>query len=1325
MNLFYKIGASAFCLIIAGVSAIGSHAQNIRFEHLSLEDGLSQSTINAIIQDQQGFMWFATQDGLNRYDGYRFKKYSPIPFDTTSLADNWISDVFEDREGVLWVASIAGLSRRNPGDETFQNYTHADNNPNSLGANQVTSVITDRRGRVWAGLRGDGLDRMDPDSPGTFVHHSHDPSDETSLSNDRILDIYEAESGDIWVGTSNGLNRFVEETGAFERFFYTPTEGNGRGPDASNTVFTIYEQTHASGVLWVGVGNGLARFDPSKGETTRYDFDGRPVGSISRDPADENTLWLTGRTAGLVRFNVVTGEYERFTNDPGEPTSLGSDDNLTVYTDRSGVVWVGSFSYGLSKFDPSSGGFKHYRNNPGDRNSIAGQVVWSVYEDGESALWIGALDSDGSNWLNRVDRANGQVTRFSNDPEDNTSLTAGSVFSTLRDKNGQLWVGTANNAAGGLNRVNESTGTFERYQHDPNDTGTLSGNDVAWITEDDEGMLWVATLNNGLNRFDPDTGRSTRYAHDPDDTTSLSSDEVTFVLQDSAGRIWVGTYGAGLCLFHEETETFQRYQYDAADPATITSNFVNVILERADEPGILYLGLSGSGLGRLDIDTGQVSNWSDRDGLSNNVVYGILEDDNGHLWMSTNSGISRYDVEADRFRNYGLDKGLPFLEFSAGAFHRGSSGELYFGGLGLIAFRPEDLKENSIPPPVALTEFRLFNQPVQVGPESPLQRALSKTEEVRLKHWQKVLSFEFVALHYTHPLKNEFAYRLDPFDSDWVTAGSQRSATYTNLDPGRYVFSVKAANSDGVWNEEGASLRVIIESPWWQTWWAYALYVLLLGIGIFGVDRIQRRRLLKKERERSFLQEARLRAETAEAQAKALEAENRQKKNVELLSEIGREITAFLDFDTIFLKLYDHVNGLLDATVFGVGVYHSDEGQIEYRLAIEKGKRYAPYTRDTSDKNQFPVWCIENREPVFINDVSTEYSQYIEEYDDKPRLLEDGSYSEVARSMIYLPLMSKDRVMGVITTQSYEKDAYDSHHLNILQNLATYTAIALDNADAYRRLNGTLEDLQAAQDRLVRSEKMASLGQLTAGIAHEIKNPLNFVNNFAAVSAELTEELVEKIDEHIDKQLAEVAEELREILSDLKINAEMINEHGKRADGIVKSMLQHSRGDSGERAATDVNSLLEEYVNLAYHGMRAADPSFNASIDKDYDEAAGAVNMVPQDIGRVLINLLNNAFYAVNERAKMAEEKYDPTLSVSTKRRGSKVEIVVRDNGTGIPDSVKEKIFEPFFTTKPTGSGTGLGLSMSYDIVTTGHGGEFEVESEAGKFTQFTVTLPG
>ena len=461
----------------------------------------------------------------------------------------------------------------------------------------------------------------------------------------------------------------------------------------------------------------------------------------------------------------------------------------------------------------------------------------------------------------------------------------------------------------------------------------------------------------------------------------------------------------------------------------------------------------------------------------------------------------------------------------------------------------------------------------------------------------------------------------------------------------------------------------------------------------------------------------------------------KQKENVELLSEIGKEITASLDMDTIFFKLYEHVNQLVDATIFGVGIFHPEQEQIEYRLAIEKGKRYAPYSRAMSDKNQFPVWCIEHREPVFINDVETEYSRYIGAYKHLGGRLEDGTTSESPSSLIYLPLVSQEKILGVIAIQSFRKDAYTEYHLNLLQNLAAYTSIALDNADAYRRLDATLQNLQATQQQLVTQQKLASLGQLTAGIAHEIKNPLNFVNNFAVLSMDLAKELREEIEKIEEGELKiedsglrmadhESLANMKEILTMLEQNAEKINHHGKRADGIVKSMMQHARGSSGQRELANINHLLDDAVNLTYHGMRANDPSFNVTIEREYDESIGPLEVVPQDLSRVFLNIINNAAYAANQKKKDNFDGFSPTLSVSTKNLGDKIEIRIRDNGNGIPPDVREKIFNPFFTTKPTGQGTGLGLSISYDIIVQQHRGEIQVETEEGKFTEFVVRLP-
>jgi signal transduction histidine kinase len=438
------------------------------------------------------------------------------------------------------------------------------------------------------------------------------------------------------------------------------------------------------------------------------------------------------------------------------------------------------------------------------------------------------------------------------------------------------------------------------------------------------------------------------------------------------------------------------------------------------------------------------------------------------------------------------------------------------------------------------------------------------------------------------------------------------------------------------------------------------------------------------------------------------------------LSKIGRDITSTLDLDTILNTVYENVNQLMDATVFGIGIYKEDEGAIEYRLAIEEGKRYKPYQRKMHDKSQLAVWCIENNREVFINDIEKEHKKYISDKDMKIiGSLEDGSIPKSPNSLIYLPLQVKDKIVGLISVQSYQGNAYSQYHLDILKTLASYTSAALYNARSYEALQTTLNELKLTQQQLVQSEKMASLGELTAGIAHEIQNPLNFVNNFSDVN----KELIEEMDEEIDKQNIQA---VKEIAKDIKENEEKINHHGKRADAIVKGMLQHSRKSSGQKEPTDINALADEYLRLSYHGLRAKDKNFNATIETDFNKSIGKINMIPQDIGRVLLNLFNNAFYTCTERSRAstssAGQTYEPTVSVTTKKLENRVCITVSDNGNGIPQKIVDKIFQPFFTTKPTGQGTGLGLSLSYDIVKA-QGGEIKVESKEGEGTEFIIQL--
>lgn len=574
----------------------------------------------------------------------------------------------------------------------------------------------------------------------------------------------------------------------------------------------------------------------------------------------------------------------------------------------------------------------------------------------------------------------------------------------------------------------------------------------------------------------------------------------------------------------------------------------------------------------------------------------------------------------------------------------------------------------------------------------------------RFSNRQNDLTFEFTTLSYIQPDANRFSINLEGYDSQWSAWSDDNNYNFTNLPPGSYTFRVKAKNIYGQESTED-SFRFTILPPWYTAWWAYLGYILLLTLVFYGLIHFRTRNL----RARSLSLEKVVRQRTHQIRE--------QKDHIEKLSRIGRDITSSLSIENIIRTAYENVNSLMDASVFTIGLHKQEEDSLEFPAAIEKGRLLEPFSVFLNDEKSLAAWCFNHREEVFINHYDAEYSRYVSQ----KSLAKD----EIPESVIYLPLWNKEKVTGVISAQSFIRKAYTDYHLNILRNVATYSAIALENADAYTHLATLVDELKTAQNRLVTQSKLAALGELTAGISHEIQNPLNFVNNFSEVSRELLDEMKEEL----SKGNLTDADAL---VSDIRQNLEKIIYHGKRADSIVKGMLQHSRGSSGVKQLTDINNLCDEFFRLSYHGIRAKDKSFNAKMKSDFDPHVGKVNLVSQDIGRVVLNLISNAFYSVTERKKLNEPGYEPTVWVSTRlipvsgsvERQNRIEIWVKDNGTGISHSRLDKIFQPFYTTKPTGEGTGLGLSLSYDIVTKGHGGDLTVETKEGEGSVFIVNLP-
>jgi signal transduction histidine kinase/CheY-like chemotaxis protein len=646
-------------------------------------------------------------------------------------------------------------------------------------------------------------------------------------------------------------------------------------------------------------------------------------------------------------------------------------------------------------------------------------------------------------------------------------------------------------------------------------------------------------------------------------------------------------------------------------------------------------------------------------------------------------------------------------------FGRGPMGVPLVEGDGVVWFGRQDqfVRLDLSRAETPATSFPALIRRVASGPDRVLYAGFGSPDRPVLAASANALRFEFAAPTFLDEAATEYQSRLEGFDRDWSAWTREALRDYTNLAFGTYTFRVRARNVAGQVSGD-AVYGFTISPPWYRTWWAYGAGLLLLALGVFGVDRFQRRRLIRQERERAQFAEARLRAEAAEALART---ESEGKKNVELLSEIGREITATLDIDTIFALLYERVNDLADAEVFGVGIYHPERHAIEYRLAFEKGKRYEPYTRDTTDPDQLPVWCIEHRQPVCINDVRAEYGKYIRRYDEESRPLEDGSMSEQPRSIIYMPLMAKERVLGIITIQSFKAHAYTEHHLNVMQSLASYTAIALDNAAAYRQLNEQEHEIrrlfeEAERARAAAEEADAAKSAFLSTVSHELRTPLTSVLGFAKIIKKRLDERIFPLVPTSDRKVAQAVQQVGD-------NLKVVVSEGERLTKLIDDVLDLAKIEAGKLEWHMESVTIDDVVERATAATASLLEPKGLRLVK---EIAGDLPPVTGDGDRliqVVINLISNA-------VKFTDAG---TITCRAARRGDEIVLSVSDTGMGIAPADQAKVFERFkqvgdtLTDKP--KGTGLGLPICREIVEH-HGGRIWVESELGRGSTFSFSLP-
>ncbi len=794
---------------------------DISFGRITTEDGLPHNTVRTIVEDQQGFIWIGTRDGLARYDGVDFKVYKHDRDNPNSITDNHIRAIVVDPSGILWVGTENdGLNKFDPATETFTPYRHDKDAPNSLSHPNVFSLYQDQHGILWIGGRDGHLNKFDPTTE-TFTHYINSDL----LGNSRIHTIRGDESGMLWLALDNGLVQFNPKTETFTPYFFD-----------ANHIKMVYDYQQ-SNISWIDPdGSKLNQFDSDVEQFVQYQYDPNNANSFSYDTLmvvyedRSGALWGAstssdiGIDVGLSRYNPNTQQFSHYTYDSLNPYSLSNNIINVVFEDRTGMLWFGTQGNGISTFSPIRQKFTVYKPDVNNPDGLSDNNILTVYEDSTGLLWVGHV-----NGLETFDRKIRKVIdRYQHNPDDPNSISKGTWWWTFyEDQFGDVWMGGWD---AGLNRFNRKTGKFQHYYHDADDPHSLGGNNVISILEDRSGTLWVGA--GGLNRFDRETQQFQVYRPDPENPNSVSDGDIDGIYEDSDGILWLTTWNGGLNRFDKETESFTQYRQDAKDPTSIISNGTNDFLE--DQAGRLWVSTVG-GLCQLHPETDVFTCYVEKDGLPGNRVGHMLEDKQGNLWLATFNGLSKFNPAKKTFRNYDKYDGLPSnaLDYS----YQNEQGEMFFGIANtFITFDPETLKDNPDDPPVVLTNMNLFNNPVPISGDSILQKGIWETDSVSLSYDQYIVSFEFASLSYIAPEKNRYQYKLDGLETEWNEVdSSRRFATYTSLPAGDYVFQVRGSNNDGKFSEYEVALNVTITPPWWETTWFRSLAAfLIVGFAVVG-----------------------------------------------------------------------------------------------------------------------------------------------------------------------------------------------------------------------------------------------------------------------------------------------------------------------------------------------------------------------------------------------------------------------------------------------------------------------------------------------------------
>ncbi|WMW80419.1 two-component regulator propeller domain-containing protein [Undibacterium cyanobacteriorum] len=1294
------------------------------FEKVGDEESLPINIVTSLAQDSFGFLWIGTQSGLVRFDGYRFEKFNHSTRQAFSLPDDYVKTLVPAKDGKLWVAGYGGkIALFNPALRQFKEIMLSPQFADETSVGRIIGMAGDSKGGLWVAAEALGLAYLPADS-GKLIRFAPGQGSVMSLQNQKIRSIYVDRNDHLWIGTFSGLLHLAPGSTELESFASDPNTPDSLAEHGISSIFEAKD-----GKLWLGLTrSGAAWLDPGTRQLHRITLDSIQGNTLADNvvdgiiQADTDEIWLSRYGFGIYVVSAKDGTIlHRMRNDPAIPSSLALDQIGAMLRDRSGLLWIGTWGAGIQKHLPSHDTIRMLRHSPTYSTGLTRSNVRSILETKDGRILVG---TEGSG-IDIFDRRRGLIGGYRPTSNQSSTSMAPAVLALVETNDGSLWAGTRQS---GLKRLAAGAKEWQTYSV----ADGLPSNQTPTLFVSSKNELWVGTTQ-GFARWLPSEQKFEGFATNKD---ILNAGYVTAIKEDQQGRIWAASE-RGVWVLDPNTQDLKQITHLDYDPKSLSNDDVNGIL--IDRKGRIWIDTS-QGFDRLikwDGNTAEFEHISDTTEHPNLYMGGnLLEDERGRIWTQW----FIYDPETKKLsllpKSTGIDIGTAWI----GSYTKTHDGLFIFGGTkgaAIIAPNKFDTWEHN--PQLAITRFRVD------GIDQNLNQI---NTGLKLRTDQKRFELEFSALDYLVPQKNRYAYRLLGYQSDWIETDSEhRSVSYGNLWPGEYTLQIRGSNHQGVWSDQEISIPIEVQPQFWQTKWFILCILFGVGGSIYFMYKMRIERVRKEKRILQALVDAR----TAD---------------ILKLGEVGQGLTATLDTEKAFTRIRDQVFARVDAYVFGIAFFNTNTNAIEFDYMIEGGVRQEPFQYTLDEKNRPAVWCVEHKRELLTH-TEAELLQYFD-------YIAPAKSGEPMQSILYLPLVLEEKVIGCMTVQSPRKHAYSPNQLEFLRALVNYVAIALANSQSHR-------NLVDAQRQLAQQEKMASLGQLVANVAHEINTPIgaikssgnNISNALNTAMSDLTR-LMYLLDHDIRELFLDLiatlnessmilnTREERRVISETSTALENlgITEARRKAAILVQlgaqqqierflPLLQHQECDRILRAANEIAAIVNSTKNIQVavdrvskivfafksfsrigtsnekqmsslrEGMETVLTLYQNKINKGTElvcqfEDIPDIACWPDELVQVWMNLIHNALQAMD---------YQGILTISIKKRDNNAVVVIADTGPGIPEAIRDKIFDVFFTTKPAGEGSGLGLDIVKKIINKHHG-TIHFETEIDKGTSFIISLP-